>query len=157
MCSSFSVKSLDSNYIRGYNLPRDTTYRSPHPSRLSPRPNDRRADPFPSRTPRRSNSSPNRLPVFTSSPPRSLGRSAQTAERPRPGGGLELTSTALLDLQIDESQGQEKSQRQVPPADAAGAAGTEHGRPGRRGPNIDGDAQRVPGARRRRPGHGPGG
>src|SRR5438477_11003192 len=111
MCSSFSVKSLDSNYIRGYNLPWDTTYRSPHPSRLSPRPNDRRADPFPSRTPRPSNSSPNRLPVFTSplagevgpdreavsagwekelaftSPPHSLGRSAQTAKRSRPGGG----------------------------------------------------------------------
>src|SRR2546423_13370513 len=29
-------KGLDSNYIRGYNCIRDTTYRSPRPSRLSP-------------------------------------------------------------------------------------------------------------------------
>src|SRR5437016_9048680 len=29
-------KGLDSNYIRGYNCTRDTTYRSPRPSRLSP-------------------------------------------------------------------------------------------------------------------------
>src|SRR5437762_14345428 len=32
----YRPKDLDSNYIRGYNCTRDTTYRSPRPSRLSP-------------------------------------------------------------------------------------------------------------------------
>src|SRR5256885_227012 len=51
-------KGLDSNYIRGYNCTRDTTYRSPRPSRLSPTAQRQAGGPLPESHPTTQNQLP---------------------------------------------------------------------------------------------------
>src|SRR6267143_2816151 len=138
-------KGLDSNYIRGYNCTRDTTYRSPRPSRLSPTAQRQAGGTLPKSHPTTQNQLPQPPACFkrklNSSPP-----CGEVAAKP-PEGLLSSTIGIVvcfhrhLDLQIYESQGQEASQRQVPPADAPGRPPHEHGRPRHRRPDRDGIAQ----------------
>src|SRR3989441_11310997 len=62
-------KGLDSNYIRGYNCTRDTTYRSPRPSRLSPTAQRQAGGTLPKSHPTTQNQLPQPPACPNSSPP----------------------------------------------------------------------------------------
>src|SRR6266446_2105585 len=123
-------KGLDSNYIRGYNSTRDTTYRSQRTSTLSPAAQRQAGGTLPESHPTTQN------------------------QLPQPPACPELGHDAQLDLQIYESQGQEASERQISPAYAAGRTAQERGRAWHRSPDRGAIAQRFPGPSRRRPGPG---
>src|SRR2546425_11836048 len=87
-------KGLDSNYIRGYNCTRDTTYRSPRPSRLSPTAQRQAGGTLPKSHPTTQNQLPQPPACPNSSPPcgevaGEAGRRGQSAcpNSPRPWWG----------------------------------------------------------------------
>src|SRR5438132_8036216 len=65
----YRPKDLDNNYIRGYNCIRDTTYRSPRTSRLSPTAQRQAGGTLPESHPTTQHQLPTRLPVLFTSPP----------------------------------------------------------------------------------------
>src|SRR2546430_14795774 len=99
-------KGLDSNYIRGYNCTRDTTYRSPRPSRLSPTAQRQAGGPLPQAHPTKENQLPqppgcpqNKIQL----PPPPLGGGPQGAGGARGAGPPEAPGGPLHpppDLQI---------------------------------------------------------
>src|SRR4051794_35442548 len=113
--------------MRGYNFTWDTTYRSPRPSRLSPKAQRQAGGTLPESHPTtyQELSHPPACPTSQRGrvfPPPLAGGGGHRGEAARAGGGhalLELTLKACLDLQIYEPQGQEASQGEIPPADPA--------------------------------------
>src|SRR3989454_7908668 len=91
-------KGLDSNYIRGYNCTRDTTYRSPRPSRLSPTAQRQAGGTLPKSHPTTQNQLPQPPACPNSSPP--CGEVAGEAGRSGPphswGGGGEAAGGAAF-------------------------------------------------------------
>src|SRR2546430_858905 len=135
-------KGLDSNYIRGYNCTRDTTYRSPRPSRLSPTAQRQAGGPLPESHPTTQNQPPQppawfnhmreRSPLMgEGSSPFMGGWQRKPAGGPKCAGPKQRTELPVhrhLDGHKYEPQGQEASQSQIPPADAAARPPDQHGR-----------------------------
>src|SRR6266851_8042449 len=128
---------LDSAHIQGYNYARDTTYRSPRLSRLSPTAQQQAGGNHQRSHPTLLKRLPQPPACFDPSPP--VGRSAPLAKRALPGGEIQ----SPIDSTLDEQEGpQERAQRQVP---AAGTRCRYRGwQPGRLD-DPDADPLRVPG------------